>query len=113
MRFFNLPPGLADEVRGALPGAELRRRLDHVLVFNLPRSGADLDRFRSIMNRLQLDPGQFEVIASVVTAGDNGGIELPPFVLDLIRSTRCGASFSFVTVGNDEPGEQVDSSRPE
>ncbi len=55
------------------------------------------------LETLQLGPDQFEVIASVVTTSDNGGIDVPEYVLDLIRRTRCGVGFSFVSTGPDEP----------
>ncbi|HLN00221.1 MAG TPA: hypothetical protein VK335_13105 [Bryobacteraceae bacterium] len=99
--------GLSEEERGgirsALPEAETKQR-GNILMLEMGQE-MDLERLYTALETLQLGPKQFEVIASVVTSSENGGIELPGYVLDLIRRTRCGVGFSFVNTG---PGEVED-----
>ncbi len=102
LRFFNLSVEMEADMRSALPGAEVKpRRARHVLLFDLAE-GMDLTRLIVAADALRLGPDQFEVIASLVTTSDNGGIELPPHILNLIRRTACSVSFSFVDVGPDD-----------
>jgi hypothetical protein len=43
-----------------------------------------------------------EVLASVVTTSETGGIDVPDWLLAIIRQTKCGLGFSFVSVGPDD-----------
>lgn len=123
LRFFGMAPDVADRLRAALPGSESppalpgRRRREEVLLFDL-QVGIDFSRLFRVLDTLSLGPRDYEVLASVVTASDNGGIELPDYILDLIRCTRCGVGFSFVNIGPDDDDEDEDevsslNSRPD
>jgi len=75
-----------------------------VLLLEIDQS-VEMAALYRVISALQLGPDNFEILASIVTSSDNGGIELPGFALDVIRKTRCGVGFSFVDVGPDEEPE--------
>jgi hypothetical protein len=85
-----------------LPGAEMRRRGDVTLLEI--RDAVDVARLCSIPDIPLLGPPEIEVLASVVTESDNGGIDLPPHVLELVRRTHCGLGLSFSSVGPEDDG---------
>jgi hypothetical protein len=78
-----------------------------ILLFEIDEALATAQLFLTL-DVLQLGPTQVEVLASLVTSSDNGGIELPEYVLKLIRRTQCGVGFSFVDVGPDAPDRRGD-----
>jgi hypothetical protein len=98
LRFRGLSDQMHKDIRCVLPEAEA---LGSILGLELHHE-MDLERLCAVLETLQLGPEQFEVIASVVTTSDNGGVDLPGYVLQLIRRTRCGVGFSFVNTGPDE-----------
>jgi hypothetical protein len=100
LRFRGLSEQVHKDIRGALPWAEAIQRGD-ILGLELHHE-MDLERLYATLETLQLGPEQFELIASVVTTSDNGGIDLPEYILQLIRRTRCAVGFSFVNTGPDE-----------
>ena len=97
IRFRGLSEEKQTDIRAALPGIELKHR-GRVLLFEM-HEGLELAQLYEILDTLRLGTEQLDVIASLVTASDNGGIELPEFVLSFIRRTGCGCGFSFVSVG--------------
>lgn len=104
LRFRGLSEQVLQDIRCALPEADAIQR-GSILGLEIQKD-MNLARLYAVLETLQLEPEQFEVIASVVTTSDNGGIDLPGYVMDLIRRTRCGVGFSFVYTGPpDEPEE--------
>jgi hypothetical protein len=116
LRFLGLSEPMEEQVRQALQGAEFRPpkssmpRVTNVLLFNLWEE-MDLTALYSVVDTLQLGPAQFEVIASVVTTSDNGGVDLPEYILRLIRRTQCSVGFSFVSTGPDATGDDNGTSK--
>jgi hypothetical protein len=109
LRFFGLPVEIEDAIRSALPGVGFKCRFSqprasNVLLFDL-KEAMDLSALYATLDSLQLEPKQLEVLASVVTESDNGGIDLPRYILQLIRRTHCSVAFMFVNVGPDEIDE--------
>ena len=108
LRFFDLSADELGKVRASLPGAEVRPPKSaaggNILVFEL-REDLDLGALQAVLDSMSLRSEQFQVVASVVTTSDNGGVDLPSYVLDFASSTRCGIGFSFVSVGPDEGDE--------
>jgi hypothetical protein len=100
LRFRGLSDQMHKDIRCALPEAEAVQR-NSILGLELHHD-MDLEHLYAVLETLQLEPEQFEVIASVVTTSDNGGIDLPGYILQLIRRTRCGVGFSFVNTGPDD-----------
>lgn len=103
LRFRDLSEEATESIKAALPGIETKER-GNILLFEIHQA-VEMNQLCSTLDSLQLGPEQFEVLASVVTTSDNGGIELPQYVLNLIRRTCCGVGFSFVDVGPDEQDE--------
>ena len=106
LRFRGLTDQVRNDIKGDLPGLEARQRGD-ILLFEIHQS-VDMTQFYSRLDSLQLGPEQFDVVASIVTASDNGGIDLPEYILRLIRRTHCGIGFSFVSTGPDVSGDDCD-----
>jgi hypothetical protein len=100
LRFRGLSEGVNRDIRIALPEAEAKER-GGILLLEL-NERMDFSRLYATLEGLELGPEQCEVIASVVTTSDNGGIDVPGYILDLIRGTHCGVGFSFVNIGPDE-----------
>ena len=100
LRFRGLSEGVNRDIRIALPEAEAKER-GGILLLEL-NERMDFSRLYAKLEGLDLGPEQCEVIASVVTTSDNGGIDVPGYILDLIRGTHCGFGFSFVNTGPDE-----------
>ncbi len=104
LRFRGLPEQAQNAIKAALSGVTAKERGD-ILLFEINES-VEMSRLYEELESLRPGPEQFEVLASVVTTSDNGGIDLPEYVLNIIRATRCGVGFSFVNVG---PDDQDDS----
>jgi hypothetical protein len=104
LRFRGLAKEIKNEILAVMGGTEVMQRGD-VLVFEVD-GATDLTQLYAALDKLQLGPEEFEVIASVVTASDNGGIDLPEYILQMVRRTRCGIGFSFVNIGTDEEESQ-------
>jgi hypothetical protein len=117
LRFFGLSRETENEIRSALPGADFISRKSSlppetdILGVEL-QEAMDLSALYSALDRLSLGTKQFEVIASVVTTSDNGGIDVPDYILKLIRRTQCGLGFSFVDVGPDDQDGADDDLQP-
>jgi hypothetical protein len=105
LRLFGLSADMQAEIRAALPGPEVKSRRSgqetNILLFDL-HEAMDLSALLRTVDTLQLEPEHFAVSASVVTTSDNGGIDLPAYVLDLIHRARCSVGFSFVDIGPDD-----------
>lgn len=106
LRFHGLSEGANRDIRIALPEAEAKER-GGILLLEL-NERMDLSRLYLTLEGLSLRPEQCEVIASVVTTSDNGGIDVPGYILGLIRRTHCGVGFSFVNTGPDEIEDRSD-----
>ncbi len=100
LRFRGLAEGVNRDIRIALPEAEAKER-GGILLLEL-NERMDFSRLYATLEGLKLGPEQCEVIASVVTTSDNGGIDTPGYILELIRRTPCGVGFSFVSTGPEE-----------
>ena len=106
LRFRGLSEQIQKDIRCALPEAEAIQR-GEILGLELQHD-TGLERLCPVLDALQLGPEQFEVVASVVTTSDNGGVDLPGYILQLVRRTRCGVGFSFVNTG---PSDEVEDDR--
>lgn len=103
-RFINLSEQLAAAIRHALPNVRFKAPKS-----SLPQSGSglvlsfDLDEMMdlapllAVLGELPLSPGTYGVWISLCTSADHGGVAVPPYILELIRATRCGVDFSFVS----------------
>jgi hypothetical protein len=111
LRFLGVSAEVASAIHAALPEANIRTQFrvptaSNVLLFEL-NEGIDLDALYALLDTLHLGPKQFEIWASVVTESDNGGIEVPGYVLELIRRTNCGVGLSFVSLGPENDGDET------
>jgi hypothetical protein len=104
LRFRGLSEEAQKDINAALPGTGAKQRGD-IFLFEIHQA-VEMIHLYATLDALHFGPEQFEVLASVVTTSDNGGIELPEYVLTLIRRTHCGVGFSFVDVGPDDQDEQ-------
>jgi hypothetical protein len=103
-RFINLSEDMAARVRYVLPTVRFKAPRS-----SLPQSGPglvlsfdlnetmDLAPLHAILSELTLSPGTYGVWISLVTSADHGGVAVPTYILDLVRETRCGIDFSFVS----------------
>jgi hypothetical protein len=104
LRFRGLSEEMQKDILAALPGIEAKQR-GSVLVFEM-QEAIELAPLYTTLDALRIGTEQFEVIASLVTASDNGGIDLPKYILQFIRRTQCGCGFSFVSVGLDDDEDE-------
>ena len=111
LRFLGLSEDAEQKIRESFPGPECRvpksslPSVTNALLFD-SREGLDLSVLYKTLDNVPLGPTDYEVTASVVTSSDNGGIDLPEYVLQRIRRTRRGVGFSFVSV---EPSDDTDA----
>jgi hypothetical protein len=110
LRFHGLSEQVLKDIRRALPEAEAVQRGG---IFGLEiHEDMNLERLYAALETLQLETEQFEVIASIVTTSNNGGIDLPGYIMELIRRTRCGVGFSFVNTGPPDEAEDGLEAKP-
>jgi len=110
LRFRGLSEQAVIDIRCALPDVEAIQR-GSILGLEIHQD-TNLECLYTVLEILQLEPERFEIIASVVTTSDNGGIDLPGYILELIRRTRCGVGFSFVNTGPPDDTEDSPEARP-
>ncbi len=103
-RFINLSEQAATAIRQALPNVRFKAPKS-----SLPQSGPglvlsfdlgetlDLSPLYAMLEKLTLSPGTYGVWISLRTSSDHGGVAVPTYILDLVRATRCGLDFSFVS----------------
>src|SRR5579872_3014895 len=104
LRFEGLSDEAQNDIKAAVPGGEAFRR-GNVLLIEIDQA-VETTRLYATLDTLRLGPEQFQITASIVTTSDNGGIDVPQYVLSLIRRTHCGVGFSFVDVGPDEEDDR-------
>lgn len=104
MRFMALSERTLQGLRGALPETDLQLR-EHeagtTVVFKLSET-VDYEPLCRFLDESDIDPSQYSVWVSVVTASDHSGVSVPDHVLRLIRRTKGGLDFSFVSLGPDD-----------
>ena len=109
LRFFDLNAKELGIIQAALEDTPpLAQRASHVAVFDVTHFSHFAGVCRAV-EQLCLKRGQVELIASLSTSSNNGGIEVPSPFLDLIRNSICAVSFSFLNLGeDDEDGETTE-----
>ena len=107
-RFTKLSSNTALRLRNTILDIELHSRKPDVILFVLDDS-SNLEPLYQFLESEPLDPKTYSVWVSVVSSSDQDGISLPPYILDIIRRTKCGVDFSFVaSLGSDNESDEAD-----
>ena len=111
LRFIDVSDAAEQAIRAALPSSAYKPPRSakpiatRILVFQL-NEAMNFDDLCQTMDTLRLQPEHCEVSASLITESENGGIDLPDYVLRLIKRIPCRVGFSFISVGRDDDGHQ-------
>lgn len=94
-RFTNLDGNLGAELRRHLSNMDIESNQEDVVSIAIVET-TDIAPLCKFLQQERVDPGSYMMWISLVTSSDHGGIELPDYVLKLVRLTDCSVGFSFV-----------------
>jgi hypothetical protein len=97
------------EALQALPKVQIKTRKSDTATVALLElmDSSDSNELLRFLNEKNFAPTRYAIWVSVVTESDTGGVAVPDFVLDLIRNTVGGLSFSFVALGPDDSDDPM------
>jgi hypothetical protein len=97
-------------VRGIDAACELKRRQSEIgttVAFELSKD-VDYEALLVFLDSSHIDSNNYSVWVSVVTSSDHSGVSVPDYVLKLIRRTKGGLDFSFVSAGHDADQSHIE-----
>lgn len=101
-RLTQLSSETAERLRRRLPNVAFSSRRADVMVWDSLSPDTDFSALYTFLASEPLKPASYSVWVSVVSSSDHDGVSVPPYILDLVRNTRCGLDFSFVACLGDE-----------
>ena len=101
-RFTQLSEAEVERLRATFPLAsvEVRRPKDNeqrfVAAFDLAE-GMDLEPLYGFLEAVSPNPEDYSIWISLRTDSDHDGLSIPPHIMEIVRRTKVGVDFSFVS----------------
>jgi len=98
-RFTSLSNAKVSEFKALLPSVNFTSRTrgaDLVVSFDLTEN-FDMESLCKFIKQSGIARDTYTVWISIVASGDQGGVALPGYILNVIRETSSGVAFSFVS----------------
>jgi hypothetical protein len=94
-RFTELQPETAERLWDLAPEGCLHSRRADVIVWDGLHPKTDFSWLYDFLQGTQLDPNSYGIWVSATTSSDGGTVAVPPYILELVRATKCRIDFSF------------------